>query len=90
MHERRRVCRGRVAPGGSGRAPSGAPGGRWRDRVTRITATLGPAPVRREELATWPSDQLTFGLAARFVAKFVAGARVTLRQVLELELIQMS
>ncbi len=49
-------------------------------------ATLGPAPVPREELATWPSDQLTFGLAA----KFVAGARVTLRQVLELELIQMS
>ncbi len=69
------VARHRVAPGGWGR-----------DRVTRTTATLGPAPVPREELATWPSYQLTFGLAA----KFVAGARVTLRQVPELELIQMS
>jgi integrase len=56
--------------------------GKYEDRVRRITATLGPLPVRavtRERVATWQSDLLKSGLAP----KTVADVRVTLRQVLE-------
>lgn len=56
--------------------------GKYEDRVNRITATLGPLPVRgvtRERAATWQSDLLKSGLAPTTVAD----VRVTLRQVLE-------
>ena len=56
--------------------------GTYRDRVQRITDTLGVMPVRAvkpERVARWQSDLLKSGLASGTVAD----VRVTLHQVLE-------
>ena len=56
--------------------------GTYRDRVQRITDTLGVMPVRSvkpERVARWQSDLLKSGLASGTVAD----VRVTLHQVLE-------
>ena len=56
--------------------------GTYRDRVRRITDTLGVMPVRSvkpERVARWQSDLLNSGLASGTVAD----VRVTLHQVLE-------
>jgi integrase len=56
--------------------------GKYSDRVTRITATLGVMPVRAvkaEHVARWQSELLKTGLASGTVGDL----RVTLHQVLE-------
>ncbi len=56
--------------------------GKYADRVTRITATLGHMPVRAvkaEHVARWQSELLKSGLSS----STVSDVRVTLRQVVE-------
>jgi integrase len=56
--------------------------GKYADRVTRITATLGHMPVRAvkaEHVARWQSELLKSGLSS----STVSDVRVTLRQIFE-------